>query len=85
MFHEGQIFRAKRRKPAGPRRIFVRMEREPISRSEQDLARVQAAVAASGDIAYDWDLRNDRIEWSGASHILERLVGKPDPARRRSS
>ena len=53
------------------------MEREPITQSEQDLARVQAAVAASGDIAYDWDLRSDRIGWSGASHILERLVGKP--------
>lgn len=53
------------------------MEREPPTQSEQDLARVQAAVAASGDIAYDWDLRSDRIAWSGASHILERLVGKP--------
>ncbi len=53
------------------------MEREPITQSEQDLARVQAAVAASGDIAYDWDLRSDRIDWSGASHILARLVGKP--------
>lgn len=60
-----------------PRRIFLRMEREPLTRSEQDLARVQAAVAASGDIAYDWDLRTDRIGWSGASHILERLVGRP--------
>ena len=53
------------------------MDRESLSQSDQDLARVQAAVAASGDIAYDWDLRTDRIEWSGASHILERLVGKP--------
>jgi len=53
------------------------MDREPHSQSDQDLARVQAAVAASGDIAYDWDLRTDRIAWSGASHILERLVGKP--------
>ncbi|MCW5774158.1 MAG: EAL domain-containing protein, partial [Rhodospirillaceae bacterium] len=45
--------------------------------TEQELARVQAAVAASGDIAYDWDLRTDQIAWSGASHILQRLVGKP--------
>ncbi len=53
------------------------MEREPLAHLEEDLARVQAAVAASGDIAYDWDLRTDRIGWSGASHILERLVGQP--------
>jgi diguanylate cyclase (GGDEF)-like protein len=53
------------------------MDREPTSQADQDLARVQAAVAASGDIAYDWDLMSDRIAWSGASHILERLVGEP--------
>jgi diguanylate cyclase (GGDEF)-like protein len=53
------------------------MDREPNARANQDLARVQAAVAASGDIAYDWDLRSDRIGWSGAAHILERLVGNP--------
>jgi diguanylate cyclase (GGDEF)-like protein len=53
------------------------MDREPTAEADTDLARVQAAVAASGDIAYDWELRSDRIAWSGASHILERLVGKP--------
>jgi len=54
-----------------------RMDREAALRSDQDLVRVQAAVAASGDIAYDWDLRTDKIAWSGASHILERMVGRP--------
>ncbi len=53
------------------------MDRERFPAPEQELARVGLAVAASGDIAYDWDTGTDRIVWSGASAILERLVGKP--------
>ena len=30
-----------------------------------DLLRIQQAVAASGDIAYEWDLVDDRVNWSG--------------------
>lgn len=37
--------------------------------------RVQAAVHASGDVAYLWDLQNDAVIWSGASQVLESITG----------
>ncbi|MCH8154432.1 MAG: hypothetical protein IH786_04080, partial [Proteobacteria bacterium] len=30
-----------------------------------ELKRLRAAVEASGDIVYDWDLATDKIEWVG--------------------
>jgi diguanylate cyclase (GGDEF)-like protein len=30
-----------------------------------ELERLRAAIAASGDIAYDWDLATDRLDWLG--------------------
>ena len=32
---------------------------------DHDLLRIQQAVAASGDVAYEWDLTEDRVVWSG--------------------
>ena len=36
-----------------------------MSKGQGDLARVRAALAASGDLVYDWDLRDDSIHWFG--------------------
>lgn len=35
-----------------------------------ELARLHAALQASGDIAYAWDLASDSIEWSGRANTL---------------
>jgi diguanylate cyclase (GGDEF)-like protein len=35
-----------------------------------ELARLQAAIEASGDVLYDWDLATDELNWSGASSGL---------------
>lgn len=35
------------------------------TKPERDLLRIQQAVAASGDVAYEWDLVKDRVAWSG--------------------
>ena len=32
-----------------------------------ELARLRAAVEASGDILYDWDLATDRVTWTGTA------------------
>lgn len=42
---------------------------------QDDLKRVQAAVDASGDVAYLWDLQNDAVIWSGASDMLDPITG----------
>jgi diguanylate cyclase (GGDEF)-like protein len=39
--------------------------------------RFLAALNAAGDLAYDWDLRTDAIEWHGP---VEALLGLPDPS-----
>ena len=41
-----------------------------------ELARLQAALRASGDVAYDWDLASDSITWHGST---ERLFGSASP------
>ncbi len=35
------------------------------NKADLDLLRIQQAVAASGDIAYEWNLIDDRVTWSG--------------------
>src|SRR5260221_10395009 len=40
-------------------------------------SRMEAALMAAGDIAYDWDLSSDRIAWRGR---LDETVGITDPA-----
>ena len=42
-----------------------------------ELARLRAAVEASGDLVYDWDLATDRITWVGR---LETVFGGDDVA-----
>lgn len=39
--------------------------------------RLQAALTAAGDVAYDWDLASDRIEWHGS---VESALGVRDAA-----
>ena len=45
---------------------------------QQDHARLRAAlaaaqaIAAAGDTAYDWDLRSDKVTWSGRTSTLFR-------------
>ncbi len=36
----------------------------------QDLARLRIALAASGDVAYDWNLADDVVTWDGPSAEL---------------
>lgn len=43
--------------------------------TREELIRVKAAVDASGDVAYDWDLRTDTITWSGAGSALSPFIG----------
>lgn len=42
------------------------------------LARLTAALCASGDVAYDWDLSTDAIRWQGS---IERLFSGEGPVR----
>ncbi len=43
------------------------MERSPVNdQVAVELARLQAALEASGDVLYDWDLATDAFSWSGA-------------------
>jgi len=46
-----------------------------------ELERLRAAIAASGDVAYDWDLSGDRLEWLGDA---SRAFGIPDHLMMRS-
>ena len=44
-----------------------------MAAEENDVPRrVQAALTAAGDVAYDWDLDSDRIEWHGS---VEAMLG----------
>ena len=43
------------------------------------LAQLQAAIQASGDLVYSWDLATDRIEWIGASAAIFGANGTPVP------
>jgi len=43
--------------------------------SHAELERLRAAMAASGDVAYDWDLSSDRVEWLGEA---SRVFGIPE-------
>ncbi len=44
-----------------------------------ELARLRAAVEASGDVIYDWDLATGSIRWSGAAVVLFDLSGTTLP------
>jgi len=45
------------------------------SEDREELARLRAALAASRDILYEWDLTTDSLRWSeGAAHLL-RIAG----------
>ncbi len=43
------------------------------------LERLQAAIQASGDLVYTWDLATDRIEWVGSSEPVFGADGVRDP------
>ena len=47
----------------------------PADRDEglSELARLKAAIEASGDVVYDWDLATDRLSWSGKAGELFEL------------
>ncbi|MEX2454788.1 MAG: diguanylate cyclase, partial [Rhodospirillaceae bacterium] len=48
-----------------------------MSDAVSELARLRAALAAAGDLVYDWDLVNDRIDWlDGSPRSLEYFSGK---------
>src|SRR5690606_39196375 len=48
-----------------------------MSDAVSELARLRAALAAAGDLVYDWDLITDRIEWlDGSPRSLEYCAGK---------
>ncbi|MEX2628560.1 MAG: EAL domain-containing protein [Tistlia sp.] len=49
-------------------------------REEQAAGLWQAAVTAAGDLAYQWDLRSDRLEWGGAVETLFGGTGPRAPA-----
>ncbi len=53
-----------------------------MNEGQEELARLRAAIAATGDVVYDWDLVNDAVLWSGrAAELLGRagtLVGDGD-------
>lgn len=51
------------------------MDNELTIAAQRDLERVQAAVAASGDIAYEWEMATDRLTWSGNAGVLKRFAG----------
>jgi diguanylate cyclase (GGDEF)-like protein len=53
----------------------VKSARADKKTDQDDLKRVQAAVHASGDVAYLWDLQNDAVIWSGASEVLDPITG----------
>jgi hypothetical protein len=46
-------------------------EQQDHSRLRAALAAAQA-IAAAGDTAYDWDLRSDKVAWSGRVSALFR-------------
>ena len=45
---------------------------------DSDLGRLRAAIAAAGDVIYEWDLVSDRIHWSGQ---ITELLGLPSDAQ----
>ena len=50
--------------------------RNPSEKAE--LALLRTAVAAAGDVVYEWDLRSDRITWSGRVAEIFGLKGAAD-------
>lgn len=72
----------------------------PSKRDRQELDWLRNAFAASGDLAYEWDLRTDAVVWSGRAAAvfgcddpagirtatdLERLIHPEDRTRRRQA
>ena len=48
-----------------------------MSDALSELARLRAALAAAGDLVYDWDLTTDRIHWlDGSPRSLELFAGR---------
>ncbi|MEA1938504.1 MAG: hypothetical protein U9N14_05380, partial [Pseudomonadota bacterium] len=42
-----------------------------MTRNGEDISTIEATLIAAGDLAYDWDLKTDQINWLGDSvHVF---------------